>query len=219
MPEPLRAIDICCGAGGWAVAARGLPIQFVAVADHAADCLETWQLNHGADHPDCQLLNLDLSAAKGMRQLVKAAGKVDLIVGGIPCEQVSTARGNRPLKNGELATLHSLVDQCFWAVKKLKPRYWCFPLPPSIQDRPQSTDAPSPAVVASHGDRCWPVGMADGLVRVMEWQEAAALQGFPNDYIFAASWSRTWKLVAQAIPIQVGRAILQGMTSRKQGAS
>ena len=47
------------------------------------------------------------------------------------------------------------------------------------------------------------------MVRVLEWQEAAALQGFPPDYIFAASWSRAWKMVAQAIPVQVGRAILQ----------
>ena len=38
------------------------------------------------------------------------AGKVDLVLGAIPCEQISCARANRPLKDGELA---------FSAVRKL----------------------------------------------------------------------------------------------------
>ena len=50
MTRRLNAIDLCCGAGGWACAARDLPVRFVAVADLAADCLETWQLNHNAAH-------------------------------------------------------------------------------------------------------------------------------------------------------------------------
>ena len=30
--EPITAVDLCCGAGGWACAARGLPISIVAAA-------------------------------------------------------------------------------------------------------------------------------------------------------------------------------------------
>ncbi len=37
----LLAIDICGGAGGWAIAARGLPIKIVAAIDHAEDCCAT----------------------------------------------------------------------------------------------------------------------------------------------------------------------------------
>lgn len=84
--------------------------------------------------------------------------------------------------------------------------------PPSIQDRPQPAGEAAPCIVGGKGDRSWPVDQ-DGLVRVLEWQEAAALQGYPADYVFAASWSRTWKLVAQSIPIQVRRAILQAIVA------
>lgn len=410
MTEPIRAIDFCAGAGGWAVASRGLPIEWVAVADKAADCLETWGINHGAAHPDCRLVQCDLATPEGLAQVLKAAGKrIDLIVGGIPCEQVSTARGNKPLRNGELGSLHSLIDNLFELVRLLRPRWWAIedveailphlpsplvsgipccvrkidaseygpqrrhrvffgsypwpiappepgprtlgdvlrpgpyrtlsnvkryerttgkwyggmvreqdpqkpavtvttqqgkidtamvPLvrvldsaaaapvvvngqrherghlvgmptgamarnldaaepaptvsssfycdertvqldpqpaeepartvlasgsrdavvkanPPSIQDRPQDAADAAPTVVAGHGDRCWTVEDA-GQIRVLEWQEAAALQGFPPDFVFAASWSRTWKLLAQAIPIQVGRAILQAVAAEAE---
>lgn len=351
----LKAIDLGCGAGGWACAARGLPIRWVAVADLAEDCLETWSLNHSTAHPGCALVHRDLTergVSLLIRKLVKAAGGVDLIVGAIPCEQLSRARGGHKLKPGDLDSLHALIDVCFGIVRRLAPRWWCFEdvtaieghlplalewgafecrqiqardygpqsrlrtffgkfsepapaeagprtlgevlrlgpyrtlrhladyersrhswyggktmrtyedgepaptltsapgksstnergfmvplvrvldadqpcptvtpmgakgdraalveLPPSIQDRPQDAAQAAPTVVSGHGDRMWPV--RDGnLVRCLEWQEAAALQGFPDDYVFTASWSRTWKMVAQAIPIQVGRAILQAI--------
>lgn len=430
----VRAIDLACGCGGWACAARGLPIAFVAVADLAADCRETWQLNHGAAHPGCAVLPADLATKQGMRQVLRAAGKVDLVLGAIPCEPLSTARANRPLKPGELEAVHALIDSCFAAVKQLRPRWWCFEdvsaveghLPPPLdcgmpyecrrlqaadygpqkrrrtffgrypppappepgprvladvlrpgpyrtlpqlaqyertrskwygqggvkQLRVQDAASPGATVISSQGScgsnaersgmvpvekpparrvcrvnepqdpaptvmnvgsqgpsgergflvplarvldagepcptvadfgsrheraalvptEAWPrscdrpmpadqpsrtvadgggggkglpvrqplgreraqateepsrtvdcTGLRDGavddggLVRVLEWQEAARLQGFPPDYVFAASWSRTWKLVAQAIPIQVGRAILQAIVQESQG--
>jgi site-specific DNA-cytosine methylase len=45
MPE-IRAIDVCAGGGGWAVAARGTPIRIVAAFDHDEDCLATYCFNH-----------------------------------------------------------------------------------------------------------------------------------------------------------------------------
>jgi len=389
----LKAIDLCCGAGGWMVAARGLPIEFVVAADLAADCLETVQLNHEAEHPRCVLIQADLSTPAGMREVLKAAksaGGIDLVLGAIPCEEVSVVRSNKPVPPERMAGLHALIDQCFAAVKKLKPRWWCFedvavilphlpaplfgpvnyevrkicaadygpqdrerlyyfgrfpdpapPLPgprtlgeilrpgpyrtlrqlqkytrsrskwyagktlreyaedeagptvtgapgksstnergfmvplvrvldsdqpcPTVADfgsrhergalvpldrdrrrlndreapsrtivdakqgdgqqlvpverdpfgreRPQDGAEPARAVVSGHGDRGAPVE-AGGMVRVLEWQEAAALQGFPSDYVFAASWSRTWKLLSQAIPIQVGNAILRAVAEK-----
>lgn len=482
MTRPIRILDLCCGAGGWACAARGLPFQWVAVADLAADCLETWQLNHGATHPACALLCGDLTQKDVQRQILAACaavGGVDVVVGAIPCEALSCARANRSLKPGELEATQDLIAACFALVKKLKPRWWCFedvigveahlpwphfepgilpyecrridsslygpqkrirtffgaypdlaapapgprtlgevlrpgpyrtlpllkkyqrskskwygnkmrvqdvetasatvissqggagsrsersgmvpvcrivdpakpsptvlaqqgkggagndgthlvPLKANEVDQPSNTvfagqhgqstrsvesllvplarvldsgeacptvadfssrheraalvnaqarnldaDAPaptvtssgrcdertvplfqrerpadpagaSPTVCATSGGREAPVELRgrekpsdpaapgrtvisghkgeqavaqdEGLVRVMEWQEAALLMGFPTDYIFAASWSRTWKLVAQAISIHVGRAILQGMVARWEAA-
>ena len=82
---PLRAIDLCCGAGGWACAARGLPIEFVAVVDLAADALEAWRQNHQPFHPHCRLVNQDLRGRPGSRG--EELGRIDLIVAGIPCEE------------------------------------------------------------------------------------------------------------------------------------
>ena len=45
----------------------------------------------------------------------------------------------------------------------------------------------------------------------MEWQEAAALQGFPHDYVFYGSPTDVWSMVGRAIQIQTGRAILKSI--------
>ncbi len=408
LTKKITCIDLCAGVGGWACASRGLPIKYIAIVDHAPDCLETWSLNHAAAHPRCKPLCLDLAAPDAVAQVLAALGrtKIDLIVGGIPCEQVSCARGNRPLKEGELETLHRLIDNCFALVKALTPRWWCFedveaivshlpapiewgtnyevrkicaadygpqnrervfigvfpPLAPAepgprvlgdvlrpgpyrtlpnlakytrsksrwygrngrkdgptvrvndlsqasptilssqgnggvsndnthtvplarvqnasetspaivngssrherallvptadgeglreafgrekpcpadpvgravvsgktspqlvehardpfSRERPQSTDEASRTLaVGSGGGSANPIVDEAGLVRVMEWQEAALLQGFPTDFVFAASWSKTWKMVAQAIPIQVGKCILRGVVAEAQ---
>ena len=85
---------------------------------------------------------------------------------------------------------------------------------PFSRERPQSAaEASRTLSVGSGGGSANTIVDEAGMVRVMEWQEAALLQGFPEDFVFAASWSRTWKMVAQAIPIQVGKAILQGVCS------
>lgn len=354
----LRAIDICCGAGGWACASRGLPIEWVAVADWAEDSLETWKINHRDAHPDCNLVCEDLSSWAGMQKVLDAAGHIDLVCGAIPCEQLSVARANRALKPGELEGCYSLIDTCFEMIRRVSPTYWVFEdvtavehhiPPPLIADmayecrrinskqfgpqarirtffgqfpqlaepeqgprtlgeimrpgphrtlsnlqkyersksrwyggnkvRVQDPKKPGATVLSSQGGKgsraersgmvpvvrtldvnqaspavlnyssrheraaLIPVrkpfaqkrlldpanpaptitkscahreimdGMEQEMIRVIEWQEAALLQGFPTDYIFAASWSRTWKLIAQAIPVYVGRAILKGVVA------
>lgn len=92
MNNPIRAIDLCCGAGGWAFASRGLPIHFIAVADIAPDCLETWRANHADDHPGCTVIECDLS--KGTDEVLNAVQgqRVDLVLGGIPCAEISVMR-------------------------------------------------------------------------------------------------------------------------------
>lgn len=62
----LRAIDICCGAGGWAVAARGLPIQIEYVFDLESDCLLTYKENHPHVEPVCcDVIDFDFSRLIG----------------------------------------------------------------------------------------------------------------------------------------------------------
>jgi site-specific DNA-cytosine methylase len=42
----IRAVDICCGGGGWACAARGLPIEIVLAVDLWEPAVMTYRLNH-----------------------------------------------------------------------------------------------------------------------------------------------------------------------------
>lgn len=296
MNQKLEAIDLCCGAGGWAVAARGLPIEFVAVADFAKDCLETWKYNHLAAHPRCEVLDVDLATKEGRSAVLAATGvHADLVLGGIPCEQVSTARANIPLPKGERDLWHALIDSCLSIVKELEPGWWALEdvtaiekhlppmtphfrvdsskygpqkrirtfvghipklappkpgprllreivrpgpwlLPPGTQDcerrgrqwysrgvvRVFKDDKPCPTVTAfgATQNRGCMIGVKDGRMRQITLQEAATAQGFPEDFVFVAAPGRAWKMVGQAIPIYVGRAILEAVvaTARKKGA-
>jgi hypothetical protein len=109
------------------VAARGLPIRFRAVIDWAADCLETWKLNHAADHPDCELLKLDLCEPSSVETVV-ARGPADLILGGIPCEPIShlrTSGGPSALPGDEeMDRWYRLLDHCLGITRRLAPRWW-----------------------------------------------------------------------------------------------
>ena len=303
MTRRLNAIDLCCGAGGWACAARDLPVRFVAVADLAADCLETWQLNHNAAQPACKLLQVDLSTAEGSEAVIEAVDgePIDLVLGGIPCEPVSNIRLAGGEKNracgDELADWHRLMDTVFGLVKRLRPRWWAiedivqadrhlpaaidlgfqvpirrihaenygpqrrkrsfygvFPRPISepgprtlaecLRPGPHLTishadgyqrqyvgkqlsvgnnlvrvldpSAPSPTIVGALGRgsrqrRNWMLEAADGRLRRMDWREQAAVQGFPEDYLFVAGIQRAEKMIGQAIDIRAGRAILRAI--------
>jgi len=296
-PRALRAVDVCCGAGGWATAARGLPIEWVAVADIAPDCLETWQVNHAENNPDCRTVLCDLSTALGIRAVIDAAGgSADLVVGGIPCEQVSVLRPRRA-PTAMVDSWHELLDGCLQIVKRLAPTWWVLedviqierhlplplfhgntipfrriqasrysaqnrlrtflgeypePLPPEVgprvlgdvlrpgphlmisgADRYEGAWAlegglrlgnekirllrenkPSPTITTSVGirggrsKREFTVVDDRGRRRMLSWQEAASLQGFPNDYLFVGGYTRAQQMIGRAIPIAVGRAIL-----------
>lgn len=131
----LKAIDICCGAGGWACAARGLPVQIVAAVDLAEDCLQTYAHNH----PGVECIRADVREFDFRR----FAG-VDIVLGGIPCEEISAARRGTPTPQHVIAAWRRLVSACLDAVKIVKPkRGWCFEdvvglrryLPPTVPCR------------------------------------------------------------------------------------
>lgn len=300
MKRVLKAVDLCCGAGGWAAAAAGLPIEFVCVVDWAADCLETWRVNHQAAHPKCAIVEADLAQLHAAIEIFDLARGADLVLGGIPCEQVSVVRAT-PLPSAELETWYALIDSLFAIVREVRPRAWCFEdviqiekhltgsllagvgpyhvqrinaryygpqnrlrsfigrfprvappqVPPAessdwshLLDRgphrtltrheelerreyggtlsikagdniarvmnPQRACATIVAKWDNGGNnkRKFMVVDKDDRLRMLTWQEAARVQGFPDDYLFAASWTRTREMVGRAIPIQVGRAIL-----------
>lgn len=115
----LRAIDICAGAGGWAVAARGLPIQIIAAFDWQFDCLLTYRENHPyVQCIQCDVTQFDFSV---LRQI-----NIDLILGAIPCEEVSIARNGQPLAKGKIESLRALCDKCTSLHETLDARHWVF---------------------------------------------------------------------------------------------
>jgi len=300
----LTAIDLCCGAGGWACAGRGLPIRFVAVADRAQDCVETWRVNHAADHPGCSMLLCDLATRDGPESVVRAAGgHVDLVLGGIPCEEISCHRGALPVGEERMQAWYELVDRILALVEQFCPRWWAvedviqierhlplplwhgreiptrridaaafgpqsrvrtflgtFPEPIPVEgpralgecllsgphltfpraetyevnptNRSRVYDRyvrildpaePCPTITASFNTRggrqkrTWVVEDQRARRRMLSWQEAALVQGFPRDFLFASGNSRAAAMIGQAIPIHVGRAILRAIIEEAQG--
>ena len=96
---PIIAIDLCCGAGGWACAARGLAIRIVLAIDFWEPAATTYRLNH----PETEVLCADVrdeSVRQKILDLAKDRG-VSLILGGIPCEWLSVYRHLQKVKIAE----------------------------------------------------------------------------------------------------------------------
>jgi len=288
----IRAIDLCAGAGGWACAARGLPIEIVAAYDCWEPACKTYQLNH----PSTQVIHTDLRDEEVQAQLLQLYQQqgVDLMLGGIPCEWLSVRRnvGNAPGSHemeAERRTLRAVLA----LIERAQPTWWCMEdvkqltreLPPgtpwieldaadfSAQRRkriyvgnfprpegvgplvmPRSTlvmrdrlrpgpyrigrrshgrklvtsnsfavnkayaaaiDAKSPTicVLTSRHDPEFLVidDRLPGGARQLEWQEAAILQGFPEDYLFFGSPTDVGTQIGRAVQIDTARMILAGI--------
>jgi len=121
----IKAIDLCAGAGGWACAARGLPITITHAFDFAADCCETYRLNH----PQTTVHLGDLCSEQIRQSISDLRGQVDLVLGGIPCESVSVYRNGWNRANlpsaAEMTQFRLLLDTILAAVRHLAPRWWC----------------------------------------------------------------------------------------------
>ena len=122
---PLRAIDLCCGAGGWACAARGTNLRIVLAVDLWDVCCRTYKLNHPGVDVTCG----DLREPEVQRRILDAASAagVDVVLGAIPCQWLTRKRGKNfnPVgqdeKDRERATLAAVLG----LVEAIAPRYWC----------------------------------------------------------------------------------------------
>ena len=284
----LTAVDVCAGAGGWACAARGLPLDVVLAVDLDETALRTYRLNH----PGVKTLLADVrevSLAMLQEALPQRRSSVDVVLAGIPCELVSVARRHIKAKAKDLAGLSALLRRCLQLPGELGAGWWCFEDVPGIvrllpegtpyqrmgsgswsaqaRDRVYIGEFPVPApcrnprtleVCLRRGPYQAPTRLLDGRatrsqsyakgcfygwridsksptvtrcfgacghVRVgipvtvggartwrrLEWQEGAALQGFPDDYVFCGPARVIVKHIAQAVQVDVGRAILTGI--------
>lgn len=113
----ITAIDVCCGGGGWAVAARGLPIEIIAAFDWEEFCVRTYKENHPATEcHKCDVTHFDFSPWRG----------VDLILGGIPCEDLSAARGMHPVPQERKDKLDALIRKMLALPGNLKASWYCY---------------------------------------------------------------------------------------------
>lgn len=288
MISELRVIDLCSGAGGWACAARGLPLSIVA----AVDCWDLALRTYRHNFPGTETIEGDLRQAALVQQLAESwRGRVDVVLGGIPCEWLSVYRNLNGVAEAERESHRRLLDNVLWLVRELSPRWWCledviqlrrelppltpyhlldarwwspqrrkrlfvgeFPVPKrpaklvseqltlgqclrpgpyrmgvrAMQREPRRSFAftrsaalavepgrKGPTVVCLSSRRDGEVLVRDERVpggwRQPEWQEWARLQGFPEDYVFVGSPEAVWKMVGQAVQIDLGSAILRAM--------
>jgi len=298
-PRTLRAIDLCCGAGGWSCAARGLPIKIELGVDFWDVCRRTHTLNH----PWTAFLEADIRRDDICNDIFHAVGgdepgRVDLILGAIPCAWLthlrSKAKHNEPSAE-EMAAERATLAATLAIVERLGPRWWCLEdvvqleaeLPPgtpcwkcssavfSAQARRrlyvgkfppplfpvastkmardvlrpgpyrigrraadrelvksrsnqsdtayvQGRDEKLRTVTAITSRRDSEFVIADPAIpggrRQIEWQEMAAAQGFPADYVFYGSPGDVAKQISQAIQIDTGRAILREIVRDAGGA-
>lgn len=284
----IRAIDLCCGGGGWACAAKGLPIKIELAVDLWPIACKTYQLNHR----DTVVICGDLREPAIRARVIADAAGVDLIVGGIPCEWLSEYRKLVKVKPHEIQAEQATLDSVLSLVKEIDPRFWCledvlglvkhlpiftpwtkiesshfsaqrrkrifvgnFPPPPrgkctltladKIRPGPyriggrafnrepvvrnsfngkQSLAAhlhrKSPTMAAISSRRDAELVVVDerlpGGKRQIEWQEAAALQGFPDDYLFYGSPTDVALMVGRAVQIDTARSILQAIVNNAE---
>lgn len=285
--ERLTAVDLCAGAGGWACAARGLPLDVVLAVDLDATALRTYGLNH----PGVKTVVADVRevGVAMLQEWLPRRRKVDVVVAGIPCELVSKARGHVKPKAEDLAGLSALLERCLRLPGELGAGWWCFEDVPGIvrllpegtpyqrmnaggysaqaRDRVYIGEFPIPEPCRdprtleaclragpyqaptrlldgkatrsqSYSKGCfygWRLGSKAPTVtkcfggcghvkvgipvtvgvgrtwRRLEWQEGAALQGFPDDYVFCGPARLIVKHIAQAVQVDCARAILTGI--------
>ena len=129
MTRRLNAIDLCCGAGGWACAAR-LARAIRRRGGPGGRLPGNMATKSQRRTAGLQAAPGRFSTAEGSEAVIEAVDgePIDLVLGGIPCEPVSNIRLAGGEKNracgDELADWHRLMDTVFGLVKRLRPRWW-----------------------------------------------------------------------------------------------
>jgi DNA (cytosine-5)-methyltransferase 1 len=99
MPEPLTSIDLFCGCGGFTLGLRQAGLKTLAAIDFARDAIAVFRANF----PDIpHVLERDLTAFPP-QELAELIGRdrVDLIVGGPPCQGFSHVRSRDGSNHGD----------------------------------------------------------------------------------------------------------------------
>jgi DNA (cytosine-5)-methyltransferase 1 len=113
----LKVLDLFCGCGGlslgleWAKGPKGEHFQVAAAVDNWAIACKTYEKNHGIE-PYNQGVTSEL-----IKEIIGKTGKIDIVVGGPPCQGFSTS-GKRSLTDPR----NKLVLAFLEAVSIAKPK-------------------------------------------------------------------------------------------------
>ena len=115
-------LSLCAGGGGIDEGLRQLNFKTKLAIDrdpkdvkYSQDCKKTFELNH----PDTEFIVGDILEHED------SLGMFDVVVGGVPCPEFSTAKANR--------TFDDTLIKCFWRiVEKTKAKYWMMENVPDV---------------------------------------------------------------------------------------
>ena len=117
----MKVIDLFCGPGGFSTGFEMAGFETIAAFDYEKDAVETFSANHQCVASQQDLTDYDYSGLPS----------VDVLIGGPPCTQFSTAKNN---KTRNILAGMTLVQSFLRAVHVLKPRYWIMENVPAIQN-------------------------------------------------------------------------------------
>jgi site-specific DNA-cytosine methylase len=100
-----------------------MPIDVVMAVDYWEPAVRSYRLNH----PGTEVILADLSDPDFIILILEKAKAVgiDLILGGIPCEWLSSYRVLSKVESPELIKERALLASCLDLVHRISPRYWC----------------------------------------------------------------------------------------------
>ena len=93
MEKAFRALDLFAGCGGLSYGLDLAGIDVVAANEFWADAASTHRLNH----KQTEMIEGDVTSADVKNEIIKAAGRVDLLAGGPPCQAYSLSGRRDPL--------------------------------------------------------------------------------------------------------------------------
>ena len=104
-----RALDLFAGAGGLGLGLARAGFAVVAANEFQEVFCKTYSLNHPATKVICG----DIMDAKVRHEICNAAGVIDLIAGGPPCQGFSTvgSKNERDLRNGLFYAFIKMIDE------------------------------------------------------------------------------------------------------------
>lgn len=104
----MKVLDLFCGAGGMSSGFQSAGHEIILGIDMNGPALETFAFNH----PGSKVIETDI---KDINSLPKS----DIVIGGPPCPEFSTAKPNRDPKKGM-----ELVNEYLRIVDLVSPKYW-----------------------------------------------------------------------------------------------